>query len=171
MRLLVSGTTWGRTGASRGGRGRGHRGESRGQGMARAGGPAGDRRGLEPPGLAGCLFWWFGGREEEGAAVVVDINPSGGVRFGLFWTLEVFRVVSRRGQGSDWNRIENPMAERRVDRMRGGSRLLAGERVSRHFLKKFGAKRSTPTFPTSPCTWRFNRRISASKNSANALGS
>jgi len=37
-------------------------------------------RGLETPGLAGCLFRWFGGREEEeGAAVVVDINPLGGV--------------------------------------------------------------------------------------------
>jgi len=24
-------------------------------------------------------FWWFRGREEDGAAVVVDINPSGGV--------------------------------------------------------------------------------------------
>ncbi len=79
VRLLVSGTTWGRTGASRGGRGRGHRGGSRGQGMARAERQPATGRGLEPPGLAGCLFWWFGGREEEGAAVVVDINPSGGV--------------------------------------------------------------------------------------------
>jgi hypothetical protein len=43
------------------------------------GAPVGDRQGLETPELAGCLFWWFGGREEQGAAVVVDINPSGDV--------------------------------------------------------------------------------------------
>ena len=34
--------------------------------------------------------------------------------------------------------------------------LLAGEHASRHFSKKFGVKRSTLTFPTSPCTWRSN---------------
>lgn len=49
------------------------------EGMARAERQPATDRGLETPGLAGCLFWWFGGREEDGAAVVVDINPSGGV--------------------------------------------------------------------------------------------